>query len=312
MACSPSRLARSPEPPRPEPAEVARRNRNFGRFDRGGCASRGPGPGQVPPQPELMGPSVLSAAGPDGDQTAPGQSGADGLLATCRFGVVIPVHDEERLLPAALASLDRAIRHDSGNMSASIRVVVALDGCADRSGQIAEEWCRRAADYNGKASGEILETTFRNVGEARRAGCKALLDQWSDVFPEDIWLATTDADSEVPRNWITAQLRARADGAQVWVGAVQVRDWSDRAPGTAEAWRRHDEAEHIPVHGANFGIAARSYLEAGGFQGLSSSEDRALFEQAVKRGAVVRCDPAVRVTTSGRREARAPLGFAHA
>jgi len=71
-----------------------------------------------------------------------------------------------------------------------------------------------------------------------------------------------------PPDWISAQVRARAGGAHVWLGGVRVEDWTDRGPGTAEAWRQRDDEERRPVHGANFGIDARTYLEAGGFPGL--------------------------------------------
>ena len=127
-----------------------------------------------------------------------------------------------------------------------------------------------------------------------------------------IWLATTDADSEVPQDWLSAQLGIRRQGGQVWVGPVSVRDWSGRPAGTAEAWRRQYEAECLPIHGANFGIDGATYLEVGGFAELPTGEDRDLFERTVALGAVVRHDPQVRVVTSGRREARAPQGFAHA
>ena len=68
----------------------------------------------------------------------------------------------------------------------------------------------------------------------------------------------------------------------------------------------------MSVHGANFGIDAPTYLEAGGFQELPTGEDRVLFEKAVQIGAEIRHNPLVRVVTSGHEEARAPRGFAHA
>ena len=232
------------------------------------------------------------------------------LTGTTRFGVVLPVHDEERLLPAAICALERAIRHASLLTEVPIGVAVVLDTCTDGSARIAEQWRDRMKESGINV--EIHETSFRNVGQARRTGCQMLLDRWSDVEPGAIWLASTDADSEVPRGWIVAQLTARHEGGQVWVGAVQVRDWSDRAPETAEAWHRQYEAEHLPVHGANFGIDGATYVAVGGFPQLRSSEDRALFERAVTHGAVIRGDSTVRVTTSSRHDARAPLGFAHA
>ena len=227
------------------------------------------------------------------------------------FGVVVPVHNEERLVSAALDALDRAISYVSDSR-VSVGIAVVLDTCSDRSSDVVSDWRTRAADFHEAHHIEILELQAGNVGSARSAGCQALLRRWSHAAPEEIWLATTDADSEVPQDWIAAQLRMRRQGAQVWVGAVSVCDWSDRTPGTAEAWRSQYESEVLPIHGANFGIDATTYLEAGGFESLATGEDRDLFRRALALGAAIRHDPLVRVVTSGRRDGRAPRGFAHA
>jgi hypothetical protein len=228
-----------------------------------------------------------------------------------RFGVVIPVHNEEHLVSDALDSLDRAIGEISDSQ-VSIGIAVVLDRCSDRSSALASEWRSRATSIHESSHVEILEIDAGNVGSARRAGCQALLREWTNGSLQQIWLASTDADSEVPRDWISAQLRARNDGAQVWVGAVSVRDWFGRTSGTAAAWRHQYENEALPIHGANFGIDAATYLECGGFQNLATGEDRDLFRRAVARDAVILHDPHVRVVTSSRRDARAPRGFAHA
>jgi hypothetical protein len=227
-----------------------------------------------------------------------------------RFGVVLPVHDEEELLPAALAALDRAISHVSG-LSVDFGITLVLDACTDRSGDLASAWQH---DPDGPWSGaiDIIEADVGNVGQARQIGFEALLSRWSDVDPAGIWLATTDADSEVPWNWISSQLAMRSEGGQVWAGAVTVTDWSGRGEGTADVWRASYEAERHPVHGANFGIEAALYRETGGFARLQTGEDRDLFERTLALGAVIGHDPRVRVVTSSRRDARAPRGFAHA
>ncbi len=252
--------------------------------------------------------SVMTPKAPDerGHRLEAGSS-----VESMRFGVVLPVCNEQQLLPAALASLGRAIDHASFGCVASIGVVVVLDACSDQSRDIAEEWRRRVMHLAEGHHAEIVETNHRSVGEARRVGCEVLLQRWSGLEPRSIWLATTDADSEVPQDWISAQLRMRREGCQVWIGPVGVRDWCGRTPGTAEAWHRDYQIERSPVHGANFGIDAATYLEAGGFQDLRTGEDRALFEEVVALGAVIRQDPRFPVITSGRREARAPRGFAH-
>jgi hypothetical protein len=267
---------------------------------RGGVANRGIGPTGIGAGMELVGPKGRTAGPVNASSTE-----------SLRFGIVMPVHDEEELAPAALASLDRAIAFTS-DRSVIIGIAVVLDSCSDRSNELVAEWRHRTIQRDDDCPIEIVETDVGSVGHARRMGCEVLLHAWSDVAPEAIWLATTDADSEVPLDWISRQLRIRREDGQVWVGTVEIRDWSGRSAGTAEAWRRQYDTENIPIHGANFGIDGETYLMAGGFAELPTGEDRDLFERAVALGAVVRRDPQVRVVTSGRREARAPRGFAHA
>jgi glycosyltransferase involved in cell wall biosynthesis len=234
-----------------------------------------------------------------------------GSTEPIRFGVVIPVHDEEELAPAALAAIGRAVDSIRDGFVA-IGIAIVLDSCSDRSSQLVAEWRQQRAQADDRHLIEIVTTAVGSVGHARKLGCAALLRLWADHPPESIWLATTDADSEVPRDWIAAQLKMRHQGGQVWVGPVSVRDWSSRSAGTAEAWSRQYESEYLPIHGANFGIDAATYLAAGGFASLPTGEDRDLFERTLALGAVFRHDPRVRVVTSGRRVARAPKGFADA
>jgi hypothetical protein len=188
-------------------------------------------------------------------------------------------------------------------------IAVVLDSCTDRSRDLVSAW-QRETPRTGSV--DVVEVDVGNVGLARRTGFERLLRRWSDVDLEDIWLATTDADSEVPRTWISSQMAVHSEGGQVWVGGVCIKEWSDRAAGTAERWQEEYRTERLPIHGANFGIEAALYVAAGGFDRLPTGEDRDLFERAVAKGAVIAHDPSVRVVTSSRRQARAPLGFAHA
>ena len=57
-------------------------------------------------------------------------------------GIVVPVHDEEDLLPDALHALELAI--DRLSPSISCRVVLALDNCGDASWTIGRCWAARS------------------------------------------------------------------------------------------------------------------------------------------------------------------------
>jgi hypothetical protein len=125
-------------------------------------------------------------------------------------------------------------------------------------------------------------------------------------------LATTDADSRVPPRWLASQLAAHGAGVNVWTGRVSVEDWSPDDEGLARRWNDAYEDEKAPIHGASLGFDARMYLEVGGFALVRTGEDRALYEAIVDAGGLVHDDRELRVITSGRRQGRAPLGFAHA
>jgi hypothetical protein len=127
-----------------------------------------------------------------------------------------------------------------------------------------------------------------------------------------VWLATTDADTVVPRDWLSRQLQYGRSGWQAFVGTVDVADWSRRAEETRERWiaSYRPIEDHPHVHGANFGCTAEAYVGAGGWPPLASHEDVAMV--AAMRGRRVLRSPTPRVITSARADPRATDGFGDA
>ena len=213
------------------------------------------------------------------------------------LGVVVPAHDEEELLPACLAGLRVAVGAVADR--ARVDVVVVADACTDRTEAVAR-----------RCGVEVLRLDARTVGRARAAGASFLLGRGPS------WLATTDADSVVPPDWLAAQLDARAEGADAWVGTVEVADW--RGLPTPVRTRYRDAYEdgdgdgdaHRHVHGASLGIAARAYEAVGGFPPRATGEDVALVDRLDRAGFRVVRDGAHPVATSARTVGRAPDGFA--
>ena len=230
---------------------------------------------------------------------------------TLAVGVVVPVHNEQELLGSALASLTDAFDELSQG-SLLLRAVVVMDACTDVSEEIASEWRTALVRCCHPLAVTLATSSAHNVGRARALGCAALLDRWSRIDPAQIWLATTDADSRVPRDWLTTQLARHEMGVDHWYGRVSVADWSEHSSDARSRWQHEYESESQPIHGANLGFNAAAYLAAGGFEPLDTGEDRALHRALVTHGALSYYDSAVRVVTSARRQARAPLGFAHA
>ncbi|MYW03889.1 glycosyltransferase, partial [Streptomyces sp. SID3343] len=81
-----------------------------------------------------------------------------------------------------------------------------------------------------------------------------------------LWLATTDADSRVPAEWLTRQIAWAGRGWDAVAGTVRVRDWSRHPPGAQEAFEAHYGRWHgvsPHVHGANLGFSGPAYLGVG-------------------------------------------------
>ncbi|NEA42696.1 hypothetical protein G3I42_26205, partial [Streptomyces sp. SID11385] len=67
--------------------------------------------------------------GPPAPYGAPAPYAPRAAHALAALAVVVPAHDEEALLPHALAALRRAARHPA--LPVRVRVVVVADACAD-------------------------------------------------------------------------------------------------------------------------------------------------------------------------------------
>lgn len=236
---------------------------------------------------------------------------ASPLLRTAAVGVVVPVHNEQELLAASLRSVVNAFGEVSKWGLASTLMVV-LDACNDASEDIARELKDVLIRDESLVDVSVVKCRATNVGYARQLGCSALLTRWSQLPPSKIWLATTDADSRVPVNWLTTQILQHEAGAEHWSGRVEVTDWSEHRHETRLRWQTEYEQESRPIHGASLGFNAAAYLAAGGFKSLKTGEDRALHHALLDQGGRVHYDSVTRVVTSARRRARAPYGFAQA
>ena len=219
------------------------------------------------------------------------------------LGVVMPVHNEESVVTSALEAIDHAIRRLPSGIDC--RVAVVLDSCEDSSS-------KRVAQWSTGSSALVLCSRGRNVGRARKKGCEALVSAFCEFDRNAIWLATTDADSVVPEEWLRVQAACFEEGVDVWAGRVGIADRTERTPGVIARWKKLYASERRPVHGASLGFAANAYVELNGFRALRSGEDRDLYERAQDIGLRVHHDTRAVVMTSARRQARAPHGFGRA
>jgi glycosyltransferase involved in cell wall biosynthesis len=226
-------------------------------------------------------------------------------MAATAIGVCLPIHNEEQTLPRALAALQEAI-HRAEASAISCTLVAVLDDCSDRSEDLVRQWA-----FAATIPTLVIECSARNVGCARQTGFLALIEACNQVDRSRLWLATTDADSEVPSDWLTHQIDCLNRDVEFWAGRVEVLDWTGRASATSRLWNDAYRSEWAPIHGANLGISADLFLRVGGFPPLICGEDDALRHAVIRSGASVYHDWRAPVKTSSRSVARAPAGFAH-
>lgn len=222
----------------------------------------------------------------------PGQQAVD------EVAVVVPAHNEDRLIRRCLTHVLAARREVTRALARppTVRVVVVLDGCTDRT-----------AALTAATSGvEVVTVRHRRVGSARRAGAEHVL---RGRAPASVWLASTDADSAVPRGWLTSMLRYAADGADLVLGTVLLD--AEAPSDLALAWQAlyRPVRGHRHVHGANLGIRGDAYTRLGGWSHLSSDEDVNLIRRAEAAGMRIARVATMPVLTSGRSTSRAPHGF---
>lgn len=212
------------------------------------------------------------------------------------LGIVIPAHNEERVIRDSVRAAIEAARHPDLK-GEPVDVLVVLDSCTDATAVLAAQ-----------AGARTVSVKVRNVGVARAVGAEALLAHGAR------WLAFTDADTVVSASWLVDQLAQEADAV---CGSVGVEDWSPHGV-HADLLHAHfletysDRDGHRHIHGANLGVSSEAYRRAGGFKHLACSEDVAFVAALEATGARIAWSAAPRVVTSARREARAVGGFADA
>jgi len=214
-----------------------------------------------------------------------------------RVAVVVPAHNEAELLPGCLEAITLASTHPEV-LGAVTRIVVVADACGDATAAVARG-----------AGAQVVEVAHRKVGAARAAGVEAARDSGAT------WIATTDADSRVPADWLAQQRRYAMAGADVVVGTVSVASWSEWPETLPAVYDRSysdglSGGSHRHVHGANLGLRLGAYDAVGGFPAIGVAEDVALVAAAHDAGLTVVRPTTIAVQTSARRRARAHGGFA--
>ena len=148
-------------------------------------------------------------------------------------GVVVPARNEAALLGRCLDSIDAAARLVARD-GLEVVCAVVLDACADASRAVAE---RALATHDAPHRDRLWERRSRSSGRH----CGASEHFCVIIRPPRIWVATTDADTVVPKSWLSEQVRYADQGADAVAGIVEVADWSENRTGV-----RNDSPPHTP------------------------------------------------------------------
>jgi glycosyltransferase involved in cell wall biosynthesis len=215
-------------------------------------------------------------------------------------GVIIPAQNEEATIEACIGSVLTSL----AAVGVDHWIVVVADLCVDGT---VERACRALG-----TAGEVLETKTSSAGAARRAGVARLLEHWEKRDPSHIWLANTDADTQVSQDWIAVQLRFADEGITAVAGIVQLDAGGCEAAHTVyrDTYLTTAEGTHSHVHGANLSVRADAYKDVGGWSNLALAEDHCLWARLRRKGWRVSSPVSSVVTTSARLEGRAKGGFA--
>lgn len=218
---------------------------------------------------------------------------------------VIPARNEEELIAECLESVLKASRNLL--KLATFEILVGVDSSQDKTAKIAQT-------IIGK-NGVVIELNERNVGSVRRIISSRAIAPYLKRL-SSCWIANTDADSIVPDSWLTHQLHHASNDILAIAGIIDVGSFSEYPPEIEDIFRLsytlNDDGSHPHIHGANFGVRADAYVEAGGWPAIKTSEDHALWHALTQLGVSKISDSSLKVLTSGRRNGRAPNGFATA
>jgi glycosyltransferase involved in cell wall biosynthesis len=218
------------------------------------------------------------------------------------IAVVVPARDEADHIGANLDAI--AVARRTLPASVTSATIVVVDGWGDETAAVARQ-------HLG-SSDVLVETGARSVGAARRTGSAAALAT-SPVAADRTWLASTDADTIVPPDWLERQVAEAQRGTIALAGVVTLREDDAVDPRVrlrfdATYGSAVDDGHHH-VHGANFGCRGDAYELVGGWRPVDHSEDHDLWRRLTGVGRV-KALGSLTVATSARLVGRAPSGFA--
>lgn len=224
--------------------------------------------------------------------------------------VVVPAHDEQDRLAAALDSIEQAASHQDRTVSG----VLVLDSCTDDTDIVG----RSFVEGGGVVNWTMVATAARRASSARQFGLDVHLGTDDGFAHNRVAVLSTDADTLVPVDWIAVHVGLLESGLDAVAGIVELAAEAqadlDHAAWFAEYTSNFRLGGHHPhVHCANLSVRLDALLAAGGFGHADRAEDIDLWNRLAQvPGALRSSTQASVVRTSPRRDGRVVGGFASA
>ena len=237
------------------------------------------------------------------------------------MAVAIPVRDEVEHISACLEALD-------GQIDGQVDHIVLLVNNSSDGTAVKARGFRPRPGTRLHVLERCLPVEYANAGHARRLAMEAA----ATLVGRGGVLLTTDADSRVDPDWVSATLKAMRAGAEVVAGWVELNplDWGRIPQRLHEDDARecaydalcdelhgrldNDPSDPLPRHtqhsGASIAVTVNAFRQCGGVPPQASGEDRALMAVLRRVDARIRHAPEVRVVVSGRMIGRAVGGMA--
>ncbi len=246
--------------------------------------------------------------------------------------VVIPVRNEEDLLPDALHALAEQRCADGFPFPHSAyEILLLINNTVDRSAQVARHFARLYPSLRI----HVVERNFRpanaHIGYVRRLLMDEACRRVRASHVRNACMLSTDADTKVAPNWIATNVAELRTGAEVVGGRILISgdevaslataarsrlkldrlyrrllSWieSQLDPETHDPWPRH--CHHF---GASLAITPDAYERVGGVPPRRYLEDIAFYAALVRHDVRIRHSMKVRVMTSARLAGRARYGL---
>jgi glucosyl-3-phosphoglycerate synthase len=238
----------------------------------------------------------------------------DPALRAC---VVVPARDEQDLIASSL----RALAAQSGLEPYEYEVLLVLDRCTD----VTADRAREVACAHPWLRLHLLDGPGLGSGHARRIGMDAACERLTGLGRQEGLIASTDADTVVAHDWLSAQLDATDRGARAIGGRIELgTGW---LPQSVVRWHsergryRHQKlladpdqlgaTEHWQFSGASLALTAETYARVGGLEPRATLEDEGLEQVLRKERIPIERLLSVRATTSSRLNGRTSQGLAH-